>query len=164
VKPSREHVRSVLVSYEPSRAGATALAYALEVARETGATLTVASVAPQERIDVGCARCRANARAWNEQLRLLAHRRLATAASTIGDSPDVHYLAACGPKRRVLAHAARQCEADIVVIPRPRAEPLRRLLRQSAMEDLSRRGSWEVVAAPRAECVGLRRLAGLAHG
>jgi len=149
MKPSAEKPSSVLVSYEPSRAGDAALSHALELARENRASLTVASVAPQERTDVGCARCRANARAWNEQLRLLAHQRLSTAARTIGDSHDVHYLAACGPKRRVLAQAARQCGADIIVMPLPRAEPLRRLLRLSAVEDLSRRGSWQVVTAPR---------------
>jgi len=150
MKPSGEKLRSVLVSYEPSRAGDAALSHAVEVARETGATLTVASVAPQERTDVGCAHCHANARAWNEQLCLLAHQRLSTAARTIGDTPDVHYLAACGPKRQVLAQAARQCAADLVVMPRPRAEPLRRRLRLSAVDDLSRRGSWQVVTAPRA--------------
>ncbi len=150
MKPGAEDVRSVLVSYEPSRAGDAALTYALEVARETGATLTVTSVAPQERTDVGCASCRAKARSWNEELRRLAHQRLSTVASTIGDSPDVRYLAACGPKRQVLAQAARQCGADTVVLPRQRAESLRRVLHLSAVADLSRRGSWHVVTAPRA--------------
>ncbi len=150
LKVGGEGVRSVLVSYERSHAGDAALSYALEVARETGATLTVASVAPQERTDVGCAHCRAGARAWNEELRRLAHQRLSTLASTIGDSPNVQYLAACGPRHQVLAEAARQCDADTVVLPRQRAEALRRLLHLSAVEDLSRRGSWDVVTAPRA--------------
>jgi hypothetical protein len=47
-------MKSVLVTYEPSREGDAALAYALDLARAAGATLTVASVAPQERTDVGC--------------------------------------------------------------------------------------------------------------
>ena len=76
--PARQEVKSVLVTYEPSREGDAALSYALDIARAAGATLTVASVAPQERTDVGCAHCRASARAWNEQLRLLAHERLST--------------------------------------------------------------------------------------
>jgi nucleotide-binding universal stress UspA family protein len=131
VKPAPERVRSVLVAYEASREGGAALSYALDIARAAGATLTVASVAPQQRTDVGCARCRASARAWNEQLRLLAHERLSKAAKTIGDSPAVHYLAACGPECQVLAQAARQHEADIVVVPWRRAERLRRVVRLS---------------------------------
>jgi nucleotide-binding universal stress UspA family protein len=149
VKPAPERVRRVLVAYDPSREGDAALSYALDIARAAGATLTVASVAPQERTDVGCAHCRASARAWNEQLRLLAHERLSKAAKTIGDSSAVHYLAACGPERQVLAQAARQHEADIVVVPWRRAERLRRVVRLSLAEDLSQRGPWEVAIAPR---------------
>lgn len=52
--PARQEMKSVLVTYEPSREGDAALAYALDLARAAGATLTVASVAPQERTDVGC--------------------------------------------------------------------------------------------------------------
>ena len=149
MKPAPERVRSVLVAYEASREGDAALAYALDIARAAGARLTVASVAPQERTDVGCAHCRASARAWNEQLRLLAHERLSKAATTIGDSPAVHYLAACGPERQVLAQAARQYEADIVIVPWRRAERLRRVVRLSLAADLRLRGPWEVVIAPR---------------
>ena len=147
--PARQKVKSVLVTYEPSREGGAALAYALDIARAAGATLTVASVAPQERTDVGCAHCRASAMAWNEQLRLLAHERLSDASNAIGASRGVRYLAACGPERQVLAQAARQCEADTVVVPWQRAERLRRLLRLSLVEDLRRRGPWDVVLAPR---------------
>ena len=139
----------MLVTYEPSREGDAALSYALDIARTAGATLTVASVAPQERTDVGCGHCRASARVWNEQLRLLAHERLSGAAKTIGDAPAVRYLAACGPERQVLAQAARQHEADIVVVPWRRAERLRRVVRVSLAEDLRLRGPWEVVIAPR---------------
>ena len=149
MKPAPERVRHVLVAYEPSREGGAALSYALGIARANGATLTVASVAPQEATDVGCARCRASARAWNEQLRLFAHEQLSAAAKTIGDSSAVHYLAACGPERQVLAQAARQHEADIVVVPWRRAERLRRTVGLSLAEDLSQRGPWEVAIAPR---------------
>ena len=114
--PARQELKSVLVTYEPWRKDA-ALSYALDIARATGATLTVASVAPQERTDVGCGHCRASARAWNEQLRLLAHEQLSAASNSISDSQDVRYLAACGPERQVLAQAAREHEADIVVVP-----------------------------------------------
>jgi nucleotide-binding universal stress UspA family protein len=147
--PTRQEVKSVLIAYEPSREGDAALSYALDIARAAGARLTVASVAPQERTDVGCAHCRASARAWNEQLRLLAHERLSKAAQTIGDSPAVHYLAAYGPERQVLAQAARQDGADIVIVPWRRAERLRRVVRLSLAEDLKLRGPWEVVIAPR---------------
>ena len=157
MKPARERVKSVLVTYEPSRGGDAALSYALGIARAAGATLTVASVTPQERTDVGCASCRASAVAWNEQLRLLAHERLSEASNAIDDSRDVRYLAACGPERQVLAQAARQCEADIIVVPWPRAERLRRLLRLSPVEDLSQSGPWDVVIAPRAASSVLRR-------
>jgi nucleotide-binding universal stress UspA family protein len=149
MKPARRPVKRVLVTYEPSREGDAALGYALDIARTAGATLTVVSVTPQERTDVGCASCRASARAWNEQLRLLAHERLSTAAKTIGDSPAVQYLAACGPERQVLAQAARQYEADIVVVPWRRAERLRRVVRLSLAEHLSQQGPWEVAIAPR---------------
>jgi nucleotide-binding universal stress UspA family protein len=147
--PARQEVKSVLVSFEPSREGAAALSYALDIARAARATLTVASVAPQERTDVGCAHCRASARVWNEQLRLLAHQRLSQAAKTIGDALAVHYLAACGPERQVLAQAAREHEADIVVVPWRRAERLHRVARRSLAENLRQRGPWEVVIAPR---------------
>ena len=139
-----ERVRSVLVAYEPSREGDAALSYALDIARAASATLTVASVTPQERTDVGCAHCRASARAWNEQLRLLAHERLSTAAKIVGDSPAVNYVAACGPERQVLAQAARRYEADLVVVPWRRAERLRRVVRLSLAADLRLRGPWEV--------------------
>jgi nucleotide-binding universal stress UspA family protein len=155
--PPREQIKSVLVAYDASPQGDAALSYALEIALAAGATLTVTCVAPQERTDVGCAHCRASARAWNERLRLLAHERLARAANAIGDSPAVHYLAACGPERHVLAQAARQREADIVVLPWRRAERLRRLLRLSSVEDLSRRGPWNVVLAPRTAASPRRR-------
>jgi hypothetical protein len=86
---------------------------------------------------------------WNEQLRLLAHEQLSAASGSIGDSQDIRYLAACGPERQVLAQAARQHEADVVVVPWRRAERLRRIARLSLAEDLRRRGPWEVVIAPR---------------
>lgn len=143
-------MKSVLVSYEPSREGKAALSYALDLAHAAGATLTVASVAPQERTDVGCARCRASALVWNEQLRALAHEQLSAVSQAIPDSRDVRYLAACGPERHMLAEAARRCEADIIVVPWRRGERLRRLLRLSQVESLRRRGPWTVRLAPRA--------------
>ena len=146
--PARRKVKSVLVTYEPSREGDAALS-SRSTSRGRPEPAHVASVAPRERTDVGCARCKASARVWNEQLRLLAHERLSEAAKAIGDAPDVRYLAACGPERQVLAQAARECEADIVVVPWRRAERLRRLVRLSLAEDLSLRGPWEVVIAPR---------------
>jgi nucleotide-binding universal stress UspA family protein len=149
MKPARRRVKSVLVTYEPSRDRDAALSYALDIARTAGATLTVVSVTPQERTDLGCPNCRASAVAWNEQLRLLAHERLSAASNAIGDSRDVRYLAACGPERQVLAQAARHCEADIVVMPWQRAERLRRLVRLSLVEDLRQRGPWDAMLAPR---------------
>ena len=139
----------MLVTYEPSREGGAALSYALDIARTAGATLTVVSVTPQDRPDVGCASCRASAVAWNEQFRLVAHERLSAASNAIGESGDVRYLAACGPERQALAQAARHCETDIVVVPWQRAERLRRLVGLSLVEDLRRRGPWDVVLAPR---------------
>lgn len=154
MKPAREQVTNVLVKYEPSRKGDAALSYALDIARAAGATLTVVSVTPQDLTDVGCTRCRATA--LNKQLRLLGHQRLSQAQDAIGESRDVRYLAAFGPERQVLAQAARQRDADIVVVPSQRAERLRRVLRLSRAEYLSRRATWDVVVAPhgrhRARC------------
>jgi nucleotide-binding universal stress UspA family protein len=147
VKPGAQAVKSVLVTCEPSRRGEAALSYALDLARSNGATLTVTSVAPQEPTDAGCASCRASA--LNEQLRLLAHERLSQAANAIGDSTGIRYLAACGPKRQVLAQAARHYEAHVIVLPWQRAERLRRHIPISTANRLSQQRPWEVLIAPR---------------
>ena len=150
-------VSRVLVSYEPSRHGRAALWHALSVARAAGATVTVATVVPQERTDAGCTHCRATASAWNEQLRALAHEWLSEAAELVGDSPSVRYLAACGPERQVLTLAARKDDVDLVVVPWRRAERARRLLRRSLAERLRGHGRWDVVIAPPARSTTLRQ-------
>jgi len=121
--------------YQRSRDGEAAL----EMAQAAGTTLTVTSIAPQERTDLACAHCRAMASRWNAQLRVIAHQRLSHAARSVGQVPRVRYLAACGPERQVLAQAARRGHADAIVLPWQRAERLRRALRLSAAPMPARR-------------------------
>ena len=56
----------VLVVYEASVSGRVALAHAESVARAAQASLTVLAVIPHEPENVGCTRCRHNARCGTE--------------------------------------------------------------------------------------------------
>ena len=144
-------VGSVLVSYEPSTNGRAALSYALALAGQRGAPLTIAAVAPQDRTDVGCAHCRATTARWNEQMRLVARERLSELSAHLEDPPtSVRYLAACGPTAGVLAQAAEHYAIDMIVLSWRPAERVRRLLRVSVPEQLGRQRRWEIVVAPRA--------------
>jgi nucleotide-binding universal stress UspA family protein len=119
----------VPVSYEATRDGSAAVSVVLALAAEAGAALTIASVAPQERTDVGCTHCRASAARWNQEMRVVARERLAEPDADLGLPPvSVHYLTACGQTVGVLAEAAKHDNIDGIVLPWRRAERLRRLL------------------------------------
>ena len=82
-------------------------------------------------------------------MRVVAHERLSELEADLEESSAaVRYLAACGPTAPVLCAAARQYEVDVIVLPRRRAERLRRLLRISLFEQLRRRCESEVVIPP----------------
>ena len=82
-------------------------------------------------------------------MRLVAHEQLSELAADLGESsPAVRYLAASGPTAPVLCAAAEQYEVDVIVLPRRRAERLRRLLRVSLYEQLRRQCRSEIVVAP----------------
>jgi nucleotide-binding universal stress UspA family protein len=125
------------------------LAHALSLATHPRAAVTVATVAPQERTDLGCGHCRANAAWRNDIVRHAAREWLSELAEELGDAPTVNYVAACGPTTPMLALVAERYEADTIVLPWRRGERLRRLLRTSTFEQLERRGRWEIVVAPR---------------
>jgi nucleotide-binding universal stress UspA family protein len=107
----------VLVSYEPSANGRAALLHAWGLARGAGAALTVLSVATQERVDVGCARCRRSAAIWNREMRAIAGEDLAEAAALLRPSSSVDFVVEPGRPRDAIANAARRLRADVIVVP-----------------------------------------------
>jgi nucleotide-binding universal stress UspA family protein len=140
-------MRRVLVSYESSARGRSALLHALRMARRARVPLTVASVAPKEQA-VGCARCRANAVMWNQEMRFLAEEDLAEAAALVGPEPAVDYVAAVGDSARALGEVAAQCAADVIVVPWESPGRLRRLFSETLAECLRKTGRWEVIVGP----------------
>ena len=102
---ARRRVKSVLVTYEPSRAGGAALSSALDIARTAAATLTVVSVT-QGRNGLTSARAAAGERRWPGTsrcacLRTSGSRRLRTRSVSRGmsaNSPRADRNAKCWPK------------------------------------------------------------------
>jgi len=88
----------------------------LSLARQAQAPLTVLSVATQQRVDVGCARCRQSAVIWNREMGLLARESLAEAAALVGRSTNIDYEVARGRPRDALTEVAARTGADLIVV------------------------------------------------
>lgn len=143
--------RSLLVAYEPTANGRSALDHAFALARESDAALTIAAIAPQERTDVGCTHCRATAARWNDEMRAVARHHLDELAAQLDQPPaNVRYLTACGPAAGILAQAAEHYDIDLIVLPWRRGARLRSLLRINLADRLERSERWDVRVAPRA--------------
>jgi len=138
----------VLVGFEPSQRGRAALLHALGVARQAAVPLTVVAVATQERVDVGCVRCRHSAALWNRELRALADEELAEAAKLVGPVSWVRYKVTVGRGARAISEAADSSGADVIVLPSERPRRFRRSSYNGVVEELRRAGRWTVIVAP----------------
>lgn len=145
-----EPLKRVLVNYRSSGRGRTALSYAVELAHEAGAPLTVVSVLTKEPTDIGCARCRQSAVIWNREMRQLADEELREAADTVHLSAAVEYVLAEGKPAEALRQAAERSGADLIVLPFESRGPIQRLFSSTLAERLRRPGHWRVVVAPAA--------------
>lgn len=140
----------MLVSYESSTHGRAALSHALRLARQARVPLTVVSVARQEPVNVGCARCRQSAAIWNREMRLLADEQLAEAAGLVGADPAVEYKLAVGRAAQALADLAARSGADVLVLPCGPTGRIRGLFSSSVARELRKPGRWKVILAPAA--------------
>jgi nucleotide-binding universal stress UspA family protein len=105
-------------------------------------------VATQDRVDVGCARCRQSAAIWNREMRAIAEEDLAEAAAVLRPSSSVDFVVEPGRAPDAIAHAARRLGADVIVVPWQPSRRLRRRISASLVDQLRRDGRWEVVIAP----------------
>lgn len=139
--------RRVMVHYRSSESGRAALAYAMSLAQETSATLTVLSVATRVPVN-GCASCRHSAVIWNREMHEIAREELAEAATLVARCADVRYIVGVGDPLKAVSEAADRSGADTVVVPHESGGRLRRLLAAPVEESLRKLGRWEVVTAP----------------
>lgn len=146
---SRKAPSGVLVCFERSKQGRSALRLAAQMAQERGVPLTVAVVARQEPTDIGCATCRRRSDMWNRELRSVGHQRLSEAAELLSDAGLARYVVACGPSPEVVAQTADTYGADVIVLPVQWAVGIRRWLGRDRGERLRELRRWEVVVAPR---------------
>ena len=138
----------VLVVYDSSPDGHSALRYAEAAADSAGAPLTVLAVAPVERVDVGCLRCRQGAAIWNHELEEIAAEELREAAMKVGPSGSVRYDVARGPQTKAIADVATRSGADLIVLPWRRPRWFRGASARNLAERLRREGAWQVAVAP----------------
>jgi nucleotide-binding universal stress UspA family protein len=118
---------TLLVGYEPSRAGDAALDAAVLRAQEEGAALTVACVMPAE-VSRSC--CSISTGRWKQILEEDARAALARARARVDPARGADYLVLRGRPAEALAVAARERGCDVVVVPRsPRGRTARALRR-----------------------------------
>jgi nucleotide-binding universal stress UspA family protein len=118
---------TLLVGYEPSRAGDAALDAALARARETGASLAVAYVVPEE-VSRSC--CSISTGRWKEILEEDARAALSRARARVDGAREADYLVLRGRPAEALTAAARERGCDVVVVPgSPRGRTARALRR-----------------------------------
>jgi nucleotide-binding universal stress UspA family protein len=134
---------NVVVWFEATQAGRDALARARRIAKTDGAHLTVLAVATQEPVS-GCPRCRQGAVIWNREMRAIGHEELLEAGRTLGPSCKAGYELAVGRPLTAIARAARECGADLIVLPSRRRSRLPRLRRKDLDERLRGLGAWRV--------------------
>jgi nucleotide-binding universal stress UspA family protein len=127
----------ILALYVPSKSGEQAIRRAVELATGVRARLTVVTVAIAEPTDRKC--CDTRSVYWNGVMQELAGDELASARRAVGASVDAAFRVVRGRSlARALTDEAARCEADMVVVPRPRgmfswaaARRVRRLQRRT---------------------------------
>jgi nucleotide-binding universal stress UspA family protein len=118
---------TLLVGYQPSRAGDAALDAAVLRARKADADLAVAYVVPEE-VSGSC--CSISTGRWKEILEEDARAALARARARVDGAREVDYLIVRGRPAEALAAAARERGCDVVVLPgSPRGRTARALRR-----------------------------------
>jgi nucleotide-binding universal stress UspA family protein len=118
---------TLLVAYQPSRAGDAALDAAVLRAQDTGADLAVACVVPEE-VSRSC--CSISTGRWKEILEEDARAALSRARARVDGARDVDYLIVRGRPADALAAAARERGAAVVMVPgSPRGRTARTLRR-----------------------------------
>lgn len=139
-----------MVLYEGSRRGRAALRLAVELARERRSPLTVLSVTPLERENVGCARCREGAALWNVEMADVARQELREAERLLAGQRDVEvgYVVERGELAHSVASACACVGADLVVVPWQGRRPLGALRRRRLARRLGRQGELTVVVGP----------------
>ncbi len=134
----------VLVAYEPSRSGEDAVRRAAELAAESGARLTVVTVAVSEPTDRKC--CDTRSVYWNGVLRELARDELSRAVVAVGSDADAEFRVISGRSvPSAIAEEAERCEADVVIVGRERG--LLPWTRTRRVRQLQRRTSRAVISA-----------------
>jgi nucleotide-binding universal stress UspA family protein len=118
---------TLLVAYEPSRAGDAALDAAVLRASEADAELAVACVVPEE-VSRSC--CSISTGRWQEILEEDARAALSRARARVAGARDADYVVLRGRPADALAAAAHERGCDAVVVPgSPRGRTARALRR-----------------------------------
>lgn len=140
---------AVVVVYERTAAGHSALLHAQSLAAAARAPLTVVAVASRERTDMGCGSCRQGAMFRNELACACASEALREARDVIASARpavDVSFALVRGPFRRAVAEAIDEHGAGSVVLPA--VGPIRRRLARDRARLLERRTAATVIVAP----------------
>jgi nucleotide-binding universal stress UspA family protein len=143
--------RGVAVVYEARAEGRAALLYARALAADTGAPLTVLTVASRERTDMGCGSCRQGAAFRNEMACEFATADLTEARDVIAPAQAdlaVDYVLARGSFTRAVLTTAGNHGADVIVLPGQRRGRVRRRVSRDRAKVLESRTSASVVVAP----------------
>jgi nucleotide-binding universal stress UspA family protein len=145
------HEPGVLVWFEDSPDGRSALAQAHGLTRLWDASLTVVAVAPHERV-IGCGRCLQGTVVWNVEMKKIAHEELleARAALAAAGAAGISYEVLVGDAADVIVEAAERLAADAVVLPSLRPGLLQPHGRRDVAAKVSAGGPWQVMVAPRA--------------
>jgi hypothetical protein len=112
---SEPDLQRILLVYATGERGERTLARAAEMVRESGAELTVVSLAPQ---DTSAARCVVGTPAYNEAVRDEAAGELEHAQGCLGPlSPQARFKLLVGGRDRPLAAWAAQEAFDVILLP-----------------------------------------------
>jgi nucleotide-binding universal stress UspA family protein len=142
--------RRILISYDGSPDGESALQEAARLARAAGGELIVAAPAPVER--PSC--CGNEGRVlWNHYLRCDAREHLREAALALDEELSVEYLVSEGEPARALPDAATSLGCDLVILPAARGTRIGRWLARDPERALRRSGHAVQRAAPAVDVV-----------
>lgn len=140
---------SILVWFEDTKPGYSALIEAGALARDRHARLTVLTVATHERV-IGCGRCLQGTVLWNQEMKKMAQEDLELALHLLDRERDADYRLVVGDPADAIIETAIDVSADTVVIPRLPNRVIDPPNRRRVGQRVARGGDWQVIEARQA--------------